>query len=125
MWILDKTEPYGQLIQVRKEVLRLIKVFDSKPFILKCFGCKRRPATRFSLAIPNSSPYWWCDVCSPRSMGCDGLLTVGKTYQVALQYAERYLRKGHTKSLIRVLAEAKGLPKRVGETQSVNFFDAV
>jgi hypothetical protein len=56
-------------------------------------------------------------------MGCDGLLTGGRTYQEAMDYAELCcLGKHHTKNLIRSLAEAKGLPKRVGYGQAEEFF---
>lgn len=122
MWILSKEDADEPLAHIRKEVQRLINVFDSKPFARKCYGCSRRTTTRVSLAPPSPSAYWWCDECNPRSMGCDGLLSIVQTYQEAMQYAGLCLRKNHTKGLIRDLAEAKGLPKRVGEKQAEEFF---
>ena len=122
MWILRKERAGEPLAHIRKEVRRLINVFDSKPFTCKCYGCHGNTATRFSLAHPSPSAYWWCDECNPRSMGCDGPLSVGQTYQQAMQYAELCLGKDHTKGLMRDLAEAKGLPKRVGEKQAEEFF---
>lgn len=122
MWVLHKEDAGQQLAFIQKEVRRLISIFDSKPFTCKCYGCQRSTATRFSLAHPSPSPYWWCDKCSPRSMGCDGLLSVGRTYREAMQYAGLRLGKDLTGGLIRDLAEAKGLPKRVGEKQAEIFF---
>ncbi len=124
-WILSMSNANGPLIQVRNEVLRLISIFDSKPFIIKCFGCKRRPATRLSLAHPTSSPYWWCDVCSHLSMGCDSHLTIVRTYENALLYSKLFPQSFDLKSFILDLAKAKGLPPRVGEPQATNFFDAI
>jgi hypothetical protein len=122
LWILSIEDAEEPLAHIRKEVQRLIDVFDSKPFVCKCYGCHCRTATRFSLAHPSPSAYWWCDECNPRSSGCDGLLTIGRMYEEAMQYAGYCLRKDHTKSLIRNLAEAKGLPERVGEKQAEEFF---
>jgi len=121
MWLLSKTDAGEPLSHIRKEIARLIRVFDSKSFVCKCYGCYET-ATRFSLAHPSPSAYWWCDKCSPRSRGCDGLLSVGHTYKEAMQFAALALRKDHTIGLIRDIAEAKGLPKRVGEKQAAEFF---
>jgi hypothetical protein len=121
MWLLSQTDAGEPLAYIRKEVARLICVFDSKPFICRCYGC-HKIALRFSLAHPSPSAYWWCEQCSPRSMGCDGLLSIGRTYEEAMQYAKIALREDHTRSLIRNIAEAKGLPKRVGEKQAMEFF---
>lgn len=122
MWILNKKDADGPLVHIRKEVLRLIKIFDSKPFIKKCVGCHGRLATRFSLAHPSSPAYWWCDVCNPCSMGCDSHLTVGRTYENALQYAKLFPHSFDLKCFIKEFAEAKGLPRKVGAKQAVNFF---
>lgn len=121
MWLLSKTDAGEPLAHIRKEVACLIRIFDSKPFVCRCYRC-HKTATRFSLAHPSPSVYWWCDECSPRSMGCDGLLSVGYTYEEAMQYAGLALRKDHTRGLIRDIAEAKGLPLRVGEKQATEFF---
>jgi len=122
LWILNKEDASEPLAHIRKEVRRLIKVFDSKPFTIQCYGCHRRKATQFSLANPSPFAYWWCDECNPRSEGCDGPMSVGRTYKEAMQYAQLCLRKDHTKGLIRNLAEGKGLPKRVGDRQAEEFF---
>ncbi len=46
------------------------------------------------------------------------------TYTEALGHIQNYCggRKGDLNFLIRILAEAKGLPKRVGEKQAQEFF---
>ena len=121
MWLLSKTDAGEPLAHIRKEVARLIRFFDSKPFVYRCYGC-RKSATRFSLAHPSPTAYWWCDKCNPRSMGCDELLSVGHTYEKAMQYAALALGKDQARGLIRDIAEAKGLPKRVGEKQAKEFF---
>jgi len=55
-------------------------------------------------------------------MGCERFLYVGRIYQEAIQYAGYFVGKDHKRGLIRDLAEAKGLPKYVGEKQAEIFF---
>jgi hypothetical protein len=123
LWILNQEAANEPLAHIKKEVRRLINVFDSKSFTCKCYGCHFKTATKFSLAHPSPSAYWWCEKCDPLSGGCDGLMTVGRTYQEAMQYSKLCcLRKNHTKNLIRSIAKAKGLPNRVSEKQLKEFF---
>jgi hypothetical protein len=123
MWIFRKEDASGPLADIRKEVLRLINVFNSKPPTRNCSGCNLKMATRFSLASYTTGPYWWCDECDPRSIVYYKSLTLGKTYQDAMEYARRHrLIKDHIKVLLRNIAEAKGLPRRVGEKQAEAFF---
>ena len=122
VWMLSKHDAKGTFVYIQKETSRLIAVFDSKPFTCKCCGCPKT-ATRFSLASRSPEPYWWCDDCSPRSLGYDGALFVGTKYQQAMQYAQMNCStRDHAKVLIRTIAEAKGLPKRVGARQVAEFF---
>jgi hypothetical protein len=123
MWMLNK-DVQGPLAYIKNEVRRLIEIFDSKPFTCPC-RCGKT-ATRFSLAPPSPLLYWWCDECDPYSSGYDKLLTVGQAYREAMVYAKlHHLPKDQTKGLIRRLAEAKGLPKRVTEEQAEEFFNEV
>ena len=124
-WVLNEPNPQGKLIDVKNEILRLMYIFDCKPFIRECTGCKERLATRASLCDDNPIPWWWCNECEP-----DLLLTRKDridmiiTYREALNHVANCCggRKGDLNYLIRVLAQAKGLPKRVGEEQAQLFF---
>jgi len=121
MWIFKKSSASGELIPIRKEVKRLIKIFDSKPFTGSCYECGKK-ATRFSLSAPSSSPYWWCDKCNPYNILGDDNMSVGKTYRKLAQYARRYLEREDASRLIRKIAKAKGLPKDATIEQIGEFF---
>jgi hypothetical protein len=64
-WILNEPDPNGWLIPARQEVLRVINIFDRKPFLRKCTGCKEKLAIRASLCDDNPIPWWWCNECAP------------------------------------------------------------
>jgi hypothetical protein len=124
-WILNEPNPNGWLITVKQEILRLINIFDRKPFIRKCIGCKERVAIRASLCDDNPIPWWWCNECEPNlNEILKGRIHMVITYTQALNHIQNYCggRKGDLDFLIRTLAEAKGLPKRVGEKQARSFF---
>jgi hypothetical protein len=124
-WILNEPNPNGWLITVKREILRLIDLFDRKPFIRKCTGCKEKVAIRASLCDDNPIPWWWCNDCEPNlSEILKGRIHFVITYTQALDHIRNYggRRKGDLNYLIHLLAEAKGLPKRVGEKQARSFF---
>jgi hypothetical protein len=61
---------------------------------------------------------WWCNHCDPYLHGAlPGRLQIIETYVDALNYVGNYCkgRKSDYRFLILALAQAKGLPKRVGE----------
>ena len=124
-WILQQPSPTGQMKAVAAEAKRLIQKFDAMAIQETCCKCRNRPATRFSVYRGNFQPQWWCDTCDPYSQGAaPGRLTVGNTYQAALHHVTvcNAGRRQDYKDLLKAIAEAKGLPSRVGEKQAAAFF---
>ena len=124
-WLLEESVT-GPLLALKKEVDRLIKKFDQKPFQGKCNGnaCSAQ-ASQLSVYGNNLLPYWWCDNCDPYQTGAvSGKLQIFRSYSVALSHVELYCvsRQSEYKELIKTMAQAKGLPSRVGEPQAVAFF---
>jgi hypothetical protein len=95
------------------------------PFLRKCTGCKERLGTRASLRDDSPIPFWWCNECEPDLIETlKGRIHIVTTYTQAFDHIRNYCggRKGDLSYLIHFLAEAKGLPKRVGEKQAQEFF---
>jgi hypothetical protein len=68
----------------------------------------------------------WCDGCNPYSTGarCSSLGVVS-TFESALLHADWTCeaRRKATRDLVKELAQAKGLPARVGAPQAEAFFE--
>lgn len=107
-----------------KEFARLANVFAGKPFTVKCEGCGNTAALA-SAYRGSESLVFWCNSCDPYSMGANaGKLRVVRTIKDALDHIE-VTAEGHrglSRLVVKALARAKGLPKRVGEKQAVEFF---
>ncbi len=127
-WMLGQTDAFGRLRQARKDAQFLIQKFDKKPLVIGCNGqtCSS-PATGCSVDRDNvDSLQWWCARCSPYQLGAvDSSLHTVATYQDAIHHVEFFCnrRASDLKTLIRALAIAKGLPKRVGEQQAQKFLN--
>lgn len=69
-WILTVRNPKGRPAIVKIEVHRLIRIFDSKPFVRNCQGREcTKPATRLTVYADNIyAPMWCCDDCDPYQM---------------------------------------------------------
>jgi hypothetical protein len=108
-----------------KEFRRLAKVFDEKPFTTKCDGACGKVATRASAYTCSPSLRFWCDDCSPTSQGASPhKLHVVNTLRDVMSHIE-WSADGYRawkRDIVRQLAEAKGLPKRVGKKQALAFF---
>ena len=68
---------------------------------------------------------FWCNNCNPDQMGTlYGRIQIIETYLDALKHVRNYCqgRKGDYRNLIRSIAQAKGLGKRVGEERAREFF---
>jgi hypothetical protein len=124
-WIVQQSAT-GALLELKSEALKLMKKFDAKPFNQVCHSrtC-RLGATRATVYGDSLVPYWWCANCDPYGSGANaGKLQIVRTYADALSHVEFYC-SGHKSDygkLIRDLAEAKGLPVRVGEKKAQFFF---
>lgn len=109
-----------------QEVRRLIRVFDSKPFVCKCTNanCSKR-ATRCTVYRGNSDPYYWCDDCDPCSLGAsEWKIQAVRTYEEAIDHVTISCngRKRDLRDIIRKLATAKGLPIKANAGQIAAFF---
>jgi hypothetical protein len=124
VWLLAQMGATTEIHTAKGEVGRLIQVYDEKPILESCRGCRNR-ATRCSLYFKSVRPRWWCDECDPDD-GCPstGKLRIIRTYLEAIHYVESYCgaRQNDMRSLIKALAQAKGLSERVGEVDASAFF---
>lgn len=114
----------GPLLSLKNELLRLIKIFDNKPFTVTCKTCEKL-ATRGSAYRRNPNPvFFWCDDCDMTSWGAvRSKLTEIKTYQGALFHlATDDANKKEYRDLIKNLAIGKGLPNRITQKALMEFF---
>jgi hypothetical protein len=100
--------------------------FDSKPFTENCNGKCGHKATRASAYRGGNLLYFWCDDCNPSSSGAEaGKLAIVRTIGQLLQHVD-WSANGNRefkRRMVRQLAEAKGLPTRVGRKQALMFFN--
>lgn len=111
---------------VAAEFRELAKKFNAKPFTARCHGCLSN-ATRASAYRGTPSLYFWCDNCKETGAGAIGdKLTIVRTIREALDHIEYTAsgKRAYMRAIVRELAEAKGLPSRVGEKQALGFFAA-
>ena len=125
-WVLSKSNPSGPLGGVKAEAQRLIRIFNSKPIATRCYGSGcGKPSTRCTVYMGNVyGSMWWCDDCDPYQSGAiGGKLQDIRTYENALTHCDLFCsRQDALKDLIKTMAQEKGLPKRVGEKQTQEFF---
>jgi len=126
-WILRK-ECYNKLAEAKIEIMRLIEIFDRKPITKNCMGhnCTSN-ATRCTVFGSLINLYWWCDSCDPLQSGALAIqIQVIKKYGEALRHVELYCggHKKYYRSLIGLMAKAKGLPNRVDDQKAINFFQS-
>jgi hypothetical protein len=124
-WMLDQPSPSGRMQAVVAEVNRLIPLFDAKPIVERCRGNCSNRATRFSVYQGGFDAWPWCDSCDPHSQGAStGRLSILRTYREALRQVAFFNagRREDYRDLLKSMAEAKGLPARVGEKQAAAFF---
>lgn len=127
-WMLQQQNAHGAMKRVQEAAKRLMARFDAKPILKDCFGqpAAAHKATRCTVYQNNVTvPHWWCDTCDPYQSGANpGKLQVIRTYEEALAHVTFWCggRASDYKSLVKDLAQAKGLPARVGEKQAAAFF---
>jgi uncharacterized protein (DUF3820 family) len=126
LWVLRVEFPTAHLLQVRQELMRLIKIFNLKPIVVPCRGegCEET-ATRGSVCRGAVWPSFWCDGCDPYQLGASsGKLRIVRFFGDAIDHVNTCCgaRKEALRILIKELARARGLPTRVGEQQAEQFF---
>jgi hypothetical protein len=107
-----------------KDLKRLIKEFDARPFTKECAGCGGA-ATRASAYRGSPSLMFWCAECNPYSSGAgSGRLRMVSTVGDVLEHIDLTANgsRPYKRRIVRELAEGKGLPKRVGKKQAADFF---
>ena len=118
-WTIERYpgSPHGQAF------IRLTQQFDDKPFTADCHRECGQKATRASANRDGGLLFFWCDNCDPFSTGVHGLRIIHALSE-SLQHVD--LKAGGNRALkrriVRRLAAAKGLPKRVGEKEALEFF---
>lgn len=101
-----------------------IKKMDARAFTAKCFHCKGQ-AARATAYEGDPGLMFWCDTCNPYGAGAvQGKLRLIRTFSDAVRHINATAdgHKAFMKEIVRGLAEGKGLPKRVGESQAAAFF---
>jgi hypothetical protein len=111
---------------VSRNLRDLRTAFNQKAFTAKCAECGD-PATRATAYRKTGrNIMFWCDDCDPYGSGAmQGTLTAIKTFNDALRHVDSTCNgvRSEKRTIIRELAEGKGLPRRVGEKQAMAFFD--
>lgn len=124
VWMLDQ-QGTGAMGAVQTEAKRLIAKLDAKPLTVSCHGCKGQ-ATYFTGYHNNASlMYPWCDVCEPYSNGANqGKLVSIRTFLQAMNHVKQSCgnTKGERTAIVKTMAQAKGLPKHIGDAQVDAFF---
>jgi len=126
-WILNQKQPRGSFAQACERARQLIAIFNSKPFLLKCCSsvCSATATLATACIRPYTTVMFWCDDCSP--VGSE--VNAGKfqqvvTYNDAVFHVSSWWGGGEEgyQSLIRDLAQAKGLPPQARAKQIQAFF---
>jgi hypothetical protein len=108
-----------------KEFETLGRKFAAKPFTKRCHGGCGKLATRGTAYAGSPNLMFWCNNCSPTQRGASGSkLTVVRTFDDVIRHIGHTANgnRAYSRNIVRQLAEAKGLPKRVGEKHALAFF---
>jgi hypothetical protein len=107
-------------------IISRMQDFDDKPFTADCDREYGRKATRVTACGDSSGLCFWCDECDPLS---NGARRVAIIYSLTglLQHVDANAdgNRALKRRIVRRLAAAKGLPKRVGEKEALDFFSQV
>ena len=126
-WVMFKDINYFLWMQHKKMqdkqefgfMLKLLKEFDQMPIInAKCKGECRGQNPVVKLVLYNNTcngPYWFCDKCDPYFLGA----TPGKLSEIRCSGGTFSYCKP---DIFKIVANAKGFPKRKTENALKNFF---
>ena len=124
-WLLEKAT-YGDLLKAKDQAKKLIAIFDSKPFTRKCGHKSCESISSHHLFIPKdnlSGHAFRCKQCAPNPKTYIPGFQVISSYEESLKHVELYCNnKSNLKKIIKILAEAKGLPRNAREKQILEFF---
>lgn len=118
-------DPTPEEDAAQSELTRLIEIFNTKPLLKKCHKCGQQ-ATQGSVYKRTTRYFWWCDTCNPCSaMAERSKLVMVRAYHDTCGGASHHASPEYALPLLVMeLAQAKGLPARVGEAQAKAFFKA-
>lgn len=125
-WLL-RQEALGKMSEVQLHAQNLVSMFDMKQITATCSasGCNR-PAVLCTVYSGNVHQIqWWCDQCNPCQLGASASkVQIVRTYKDAELHVDGYCRrrKSALQTLVKEIAEAKGLPGRVTEKAADAFF---
>lgn len=121
LWFFVSKNPQSKLAD---EFRRHDRKLTEKVFLENCFKCTNR-ATYMTVYRGNvRSVMFWCGDCDPYSQGArSGILSSIENIDQVNLFIDRYCggKREDRRVLVRKLAEAKGLPKRVGAKTAENF----
>jgi hypothetical protein len=121
LWVL-RHRPDGKLAQCFRE---LIAAFNARPLQSPCQACGAQ-ATRAAALPERSELYFFCDACAlyPDAAPFGAAQDLRTLAQLA-DHVERTARRRATarfRALVRGMAQAKGLPRRITESAAEAFF---
>lgn len=130
-WMLDNIEKASYQKRfvngAKKQVNRLINIFDKKPTMCKCntIGCNNTAENAIFFSSVVSNHKWLCNECLGGKHSTLGRYKIVRTYRNALSYVEKNCKNAGSnyELIIKYLAEAKGLPSRFTETDESSFFN--
>ena len=122
-WVLE----HSPTSRLAGDFSRLKAAFDARPFAAHCQSCGQ-DATHASAYAGSVDLHASCDECrlyepAQAPLGFSGDL---RTFQAAVRHAEATSprrRRRNVRAIVRNLARAKGLPKRVTESAAERFFE--
>lgn len=131
-WMLEQSQTGGRMALVAAKAREYITAFDSKKFAATCPGtikgvqCGRvvtRGTAYQSSGGFNGDMYFWCDTCDPYQFHANAVLIEVRKYSDAWRVAKQYGEgKSDCIAIVKSLARAKGMPKRVTESALTSFF---
>lgn len=121
LWVMGH-QPDGRLAQHFRE---LAAAFDARPLQCDCQACGA-PATRAAALPERSELYFFCDACALYPAAAPlGTAQDLRTLKDLADHVERTARRravARLRALVRRMAQAKGLPRRITEPGAEAFF---
>lgn len=120
-WMMNKVQDNA----LTTDFKRLRRIFDQKPISEKICHGRTEDAVTATAYAGSSHLMFWCEGCDPYSAGAlSGKLDIVTTFGDAMGHADFTCNGNRAvkRNMIRDLATAKGLPKRITESAALKFF---
>lgn len=126
LWMLTCPNPAGPLVRAQDHVEKLVVQFDDMPIVKKCHEVYCPNTASFGCIYQGTLHlHFYCDKCGMFPSGEVSARVQGLSRFWEVQRYVRDYCKGSTLEfayLMRLLGEAKGLPKDAGEYAAEQFF---